>query len=105
MAKDIGAPDLLKIDVEGHEASVLRGCQAILRSEAAPIMIQLEYGLTYLAVGTTLLQIHDLLPGYSIGRLFPNHVEFRPYDLFDDHFRMGNLIAVRDEALKSLLAN
>ena len=105
MSKEIGAPNLLKIDVEGHEALVLRGCQEMLRSDAAPAMIQLEYGLTYLPAGATLLQIHDLLPGYSIGRLYPDHVEFRPYDLFDDHFRMGNLIAVRDETLKAMLTN
>jgi FkbM family methyltransferase len=105
LSKQIGAPSLLKIDVEGHEVSVLRGCGAMLNSEAAPVMIQLEYGLTYLPAGESLLQIHDLLPSYSIGRLYPDHVDFRSYDLRDDHFRMGNLIAVRDGSLKALLSN
>ena len=105
LSKQIEPPTLLKIDVEGHEVSVLRGCSALLNSSSAPLMIQLEYGLTYVPAGTSLLQVYDLLPNYSIGRLYPDHVDFRVYDLRDDHFRMGNLVAVRDDSLKTLLGN
>lgn len=105
MMSRIGAPNLLKIDVEGHETHVFRGCRQLLSSEAPPEMIQFEYGSTYLASGSTLGEIYVLLTGYQIGRLFPDHVDFKPYRRTDDDFRMGNMVAVRDPALRDLLAN
>ena len=99
----LGTPDLLKIDVEGHEVGVLRGCQAMFQGPNAPAMLQIEYGHTYLPYGSSLMEIFALLPGYAIGRLYPNHVEFKQYGYADDHHRMGNLIAVRDPRLKSML--
>jgi hypothetical protein len=100
-------PTFLKIDTEGHELSVLRGCAALLGGPQAPVMIQFEYGATYLPSGTTLHSIDALLGqnGYSLGRLYPDHVEFKTYDFDDDHFRMGNMIAVRDLGLKAALTN
>ena len=104
MVETLPPPHVLKIDVEGHETAVLRGMQRLLSGDYAPLIIQIEYGDTYLPSGSTLKDVYSLLPGYSIGRLFPNHVDFRPYSYADDHFRMGNIIATRDARLKSLLA-
>jgi FkbM family methyltransferase len=101
----IRRPDVLKIDVEGHEAAVLRGCQNILTGVDPPWLVQVEYGETYIPYGAFLRDIYGLLPGYSIGRAFPDHVEFRDYSYADENFRMGNYVAVRDPALRDLLAN
>lgn len=99
-----GPPDFLKIDVEGHEAYVLRGFQETLQGESAPLLIQFEYGITYVPSKSTLREIYALLPNYSIGRLYPGYVDFKPYSYSDEHFRMGNMIATRDPALRQLLA-
>lgn len=104
LARELGCPEFLKIDVEGHEASVLRGFGDALQGPSAPPLIQFEYGQTYIPAGTTLREMYSLLPGYSVGRLYPGYVDFKPYDYRDETLRMGNVIATRDPALKALLA-
>jgi FkbM family methyltransferase len=103
--ESLGAPAFLKIDVEGHEPAVLRGAQKMLASSDGPVIIQVEYGDTFIPSGSTLKELYTLLEphGFAIGRLYPNHVEFKNYSFSDDHFRMGNYIAVRHEGLKALL--
>lgn len=100
-------PALLKIDTEGHEKAVLDGARGLLSGPDAPVMIQFEYGDTWLMSGSTLHYVQTLLEsyGYSVGRLFPDHVQFKAYDCADDHFRMGNMIAVKDGRLKAMLAD
>ena len=100
------APDFLKIDVEGHEGAVFAGGPQLLSGDRAPAMIQFEYGDTWIPGGHTLYKVQHQLEslGYTIGRLFPDHVAFKPYEYTDEHFRMGNMIAVKDSKLKALLA-
>lgn len=99
-------PTLLKIDVEGADAAVLRGARGLLTSPAAPDMIQFEYGTTWISFGELLRPTAKLLAdaGYRIGRVYPDHVEFRAYSLADEHFRMGNYIAAKDVGLIERLA-
>jgi FkbM family methyltransferase len=92
--------DLLKIDTEGHELSVLKGFKNLIKSGQISV-IQFEYGFTYIPSRTTLGDIYELLMpyGYSIGRLYPNGVEFKQYDLFEDEtFKAGNYIAIHFSA-------
>jgi FkbM family methyltransferase len=106
VASEIGAPGFLKIDVEGHEVPVLRGLQAVMSGKDAPDMIQFEYGGTYIAGGYLLRQAYELLAphGYKIGRIYPNHVDFAPYEVPLEDFRMGNFVAAKDEGLVRLLS-
>ena len=104
VVEQLGLPriDFMKIDVEGHEVDVLEGFSQTLASEAAPRIIQFEYGETYLPGRRTLREVYALLRprGYIIGRIYPRMVEFKDYELSDDHFRMGNYLAVkRDDKL------
>ncbi|MBA2919399.1 FkbM family methyltransferase [Sphingomonas sp. MAH-20] len=100
------SPRLLKIDTEGHDAAVLDGAAGLLSGPDAPAMIQFEYGETWLPARRTLGEVQARLEsfGYAVGRLFPDHVAFKPYELADDHFRMGNMIATRDDRLRRVLA-
>jgi FkbM family methyltransferase len=99
------APDMIKIDVEGHEAAVIDGAQVLLTSDHAPALVQFEYGATWIAASRTLYNVQAKLEaaGYSVGRLFPRHVEFKGYEVADETFRMGNMVATRVPELKRLL--
>lgn len=95
----ISRVDLLKIDVEGHEIEVLIGFRGALASSALrPLVIQFEYGATWLPPRHTLHEAYALLRpfGYAIGRLYPEGADLKPYSFADDHFRMGNYIAVQE---------
>lgn len=96
-AQAIERIDMLKIDVEGHEVDVIQGFATTLGSASAPRVIQFEYGDTFLPFRHTLREIYDLLchHGYVIGRVYPDRVAFKDYELSDDHFRMGNYVAVK----------
>lgn len=99
------APHFLKIDTEGHDAAVLRGAETLLSGPDAPELIQFEYGDTWIPSRETLERCHEYLSGcgYSVGRLFPNHVEFKPYSYSDEHYRMGNMVASRSPELTAKL--
>jgi FkbM family methyltransferase len=64
----------LKIDVEGHELSVLRGAQAML-AEGNVDVVQFEYGGTYIDARVLLKDVFELVarinPRYRIHKLFP----------------------------------
>ena len=61
---DVKFIDLLKIDVEGAEMLVLKGCREILRSKAVKF-IQIEYSEHYQVTGITFKEIIKYLEGFG----------------------------------------
>lgn len=107
VADGVEPPDLLKIDVEGHERAVLLGGGQLFGGDRAPAMIQFEYGGTWIPSSATLYSVQHYLEGfgYSVGRLYPDHVAFKRYSWQDEHFRMGNMIAAKHPDLLQKLSN
>jgi len=72
--------DLLKIDAEGADHLVLKGFSEALAQEKIG-SIQFEYGRAAIAANFLLKDFYEYLTsyGFSVGKLYPNHVEFRLY--------------------------
>jgi FkbM family methyltransferase len=87
--------DFLKVDVEGFEPQVVRGFQGMLASGKIG-MIQFEYGYANVMTRFLLKDFYELLEpcGMKIGKIFPDHVEFRDYDLRQEDFLGPNYLAV-----------
>ena len=86
--------DLLKIDTEGSEFLVLKGLSRMLSTGGIDV-IQFEYSRLNILRKFLLKDFYELLGDYAIGKLFPDHVAFKPYDLLDETFRGPNYVAVR----------
>lgn len=87
--------DFLKIDVEGGEHLVMKGF--IEAMSAGKIgCIQFEYGLANIVSRWLLVDFHELLTplGYIFGKLSPDGVAFKKYNLNDENFIGPNIVAV-----------
>ncbi len=87
--------DFLKIDVEGAEFLVLKGFDDILRLGKISI-IQFEYGKGSINSRFLLKDYYEYLEpmGYKLGKIFPNYVDFKPYNWDDENFIGPNYLAV-----------
>jgi FkbM family methyltransferase len=94
----IGEVDFLKIDVEGAEHLVLRGFERLLR-ERRVRFVQFEYGRVNILTRFLLKDFYELFAGhgYVVGKIYPDHVEIRNYDLGDEDFVGPNYLACRAE--------
>lgn len=90
----IGTVDLLKLDVEGAEHLALEGLRDHLRARRIRF-IQFEYGKVNILTHFLLRDFYKLFAdhGYVVGKIFPDHVEFRDYDLADEDFLGPNFLA------------
>jgi FkbM family methyltransferase len=88
--------ELLKIDTEGSELLVLKGLTDMLRRGGIDV-IQFEYSRLNIVPKFLLKDFYAVLgdADYAIGKLFPDHVAFKAYDLTDETFRGPNYVAVR----------
>jgi FkbM family methyltransferase len=85
---------LVKIDTEGFEYAILKGAEAQLEAMKIPF-IQIEYGLSQLIAGVTLLDFHKLLPHYVIYRLTPNSLlRVDPYHPISNLYYFSNYVFV-----------
>ena len=100
----ITAIDVLKLDVEGHEYEVLSGFAGMLAAGAIAV-VQFEYGYVNILTRHLLRDFHRLLEdaGMAVGKIYPDHVDFRSYRFEHEDFLGPNYLAVH-RSRGSLLA-
>lgn len=74
--------DFIKIDVEGHEFSVIKGAKETIR-KFKPCVIQLEFNIYNLMSGVSLYVISKLLPDYQLFQLLPGNAGLSERDPSD----------------------
>jgi FkbM family methyltransferase len=102
---EIAHIDLLKIDTEGAEHLVLRGFEQTFARGAVDVC-QFEYGQASILTRFLLADFHAFFDarGFSVGKLYPDGVEFRPYQLDDEDFLGPNYVACRRDRPELLAA-
>ena len=95
---NIDSIGFLKIDVEGLEPKVLSGFSEALDTGKIDV-IQFEYGRACLITKFILKDFYDFLEskGYVLGKIYPNYVNFKDYELEDENFIGPNYLAVRKD--------
>jgi FkbM family methyltransferase len=96
---------LLKVDVEGTEFDVLKGCEETIR-QARIGLIQFEFkGLNHL-VGSSLYSITSYLSrlGYVTGQILPNGVRFDSYNPRLEGCSVSNHLSVATNRIDLLRA-
>jgi FkbM family methyltransferase len=93
---DVDHVDMLKIDVEGAEFLVLNGFTDAF-ARGAIDLVQFEYGPLNLTTRKFLGDFYAFFAGhgYLVGKLYPEGVAFKPYELNDEDFVGPNYIACR----------
>lgn len=88
--------DFLKVDAEGADMSVLKGFAGAFENKAIDV-VQFEYGLVNLRTRIYLEDIYKFFArhGYLVGKLFPDGVGFKPFELADEDFIGLNFVACR----------
>lgn len=90
--------DVVKLDVEGAEHLVLRGLGDVL-GERRLRFVQFEYGRVNVLTRFLLKDFYELFAraGYVVGKIYPDYVDFRDYDLGDEDFLGPNFLACRGD--------
>ncbi len=90
--------DFLKVDVEGAEKLVFDGFGEFLSGDFIDT-IQFEYGKISIINHILLRDYYSFLyeRGFSVGKLYPDCVEFRDYTLDDEDFLGPNYVAVSNK--------
>jgi FkbM family methyltransferase len=87
--------ELVKIDTEGHDLTVLRGARSLL-AEHRIAVVQFEYNHRWVFARAFLRDAFEFLAdlGYRVGKLTPKGVEFYPgWDADLETFVEGNYVA------------
>lgn len=84
----------IKIDTEGNELKVLKGCRNLIKNNAIDF-IQFEYGGTYLDAHIKIKDIYELLKkNYIICHLLPSGLLPLEYSLKLENYRYSNWVAI-----------
>lgn len=96
---------LLKIDVEGAEMDVLSGFEAAFAAGAIDL-VQFEYGRGNLTTRIFLADFYRFFEDrdFTLGKLYPEGVAFKPYDLDDEDFTGPNYVACRRDLVDVIAA-
>lgn len=88
--------DFLKVDAEGSEHLIFKGFSQMLRMQKI-MLIQFEYGILSINSKFLLKDYFELFAdfGYILGKIYPNHVDFRPYNWTLENFIGPNYVAIR----------
>ncbi len=89
--------DFLKVDAEGSEHLIFEGFKVMLQAKKIRI-IQFEYGVLSIDSKFLLKDYFDLFShhGYVLGKIYPNHISFQPYDWTLENFIGPNYVAVKN---------
>ena len=76
---------------------VLRGFEQMLKEQKISV-IQMEYGGVNILSKSLLRDYHEFFDdlGYALGKVYPNYVDFTPYDFSKENFILSNFIAVQN---------
>ena len=93
--------DLLKIDTEGYDLHVLRGCSGLL-SEKRIEVVQFEYGASWAFAGSKLIAAFNLLEsfGYNVFILKSKGLYTLDYPVYGEYFEYSNFVALSPNSLK-----
>ncbi len=94
----IGRIDFLKIDVEGYEIEVLKGCKGLIEDEKIGI-IQFEFGVASIPARIFMRDFFELLKDYSIFRILQNGVRQITYSEKSELFFTTNYLAIHRKLL------
>jgi len=94
-ANHIERIDLLKVDTEGAEGLVLDGFIGAFDAGRVRV-VQFEYGYANIVSRRLLRDHYAFLEArdYRVGKLYPDYVDFRAYDLKGEDFIGPNYVAV-----------
>ena len=97
----IGGIDFVKIDVEGHELSVLQGASRMLASRAIGV-VQFEYGGSYIDARVLLKDVWELVAAsdgdYSFYKIYPDGPRRVPeYRQTLETYQYSNWLIVRSD--------
>jgi FkbM family methyltransferase len=97
---DIQQLDLLKVDTEGYDFHVLRGASNMI-SEQRVLVIQFEYGGSWVRAGSTLFQCLEWLfdRNYKTYLLTPNGHQAFDYARWGEFLGYANFVALAPQAL------
>lgn len=100
--------DLLKMDIEGAEYDALLGFIKFIKNKKIRA-IQFEYGYINITTKRLLSDFYNFFKdnGYAVGKIYPKHVDFRPFEFKHEDFIGPNYLAVSntDSELIQLLSS
>ncbi|GGA40202.1 hypothetical protein CYANOKiyG1_58420 [Okeania sp. KiyG1] len=102
---EISRINFLKIDVEGGELEVLKGCENLLKKGYIDY-IQFEYGGTFLDAKITLKEVFEYLQKkrYSLFQITSKGLEYKPiFSPEYENYQYSNFLAVNERFLSNIL--